>query len=143
MPAEREQAHAPVLVVDDDPDFREVIVQTLEAAGYRTVCASGQEEALAVLERERPRLVLTDLVMGRLDSGFAIGRRVKEDPRLREVPVVITTAISSQRGFDFQPREEGDLESMGADAFLPKPFPPERLLDLIEQLLPPGEEKTP
>ena len=126
---------SPVLVVDDDPDFREVIVQTLEAAGYRTVCASGPEEALAALERERPCLVLTDLVMTSMDAGFRIGRRIKEDPHLQGVPVVITTAIGSQRGFDFQPRREGDLESMGADAFLPKPFAPDKLLDLVERLL--------
>lgn len=126
---------APILVVDDDPDFREVIEATLLAAGYRPVCASGPDEALAALEGERPCLVITDLVMDSMDAGFRFGRRIKQDPRLQGVPVVITTAIGSQRGYNFQPSQEGDLESMGADAFLPKPFAPDKLLDLIEKLL--------
>ena len=140
MPAEDHARARRVLVVDDDQDFREVIRQTLESAGYEPVCVASVDEAVREMESRLPRLVVTDLVMGQLDAGFALGRRIKSDPRWRDTPVIVVTAIGSQRGFDFRPQGEPDLETMGADAFLRKPFSPDALLDVIEGVL--GESET-
>ncbi|MFH0964976.1 MAG: response regulator [Planctomycetota bacterium] len=129
-----------ILVVDDDPDFRDVVGHVLVGAGYRVACAANPDEAFARMEREKPSLVLTDLVMTNLDAGFAFGRRIKDDPRLRDVPIVIATAISSQRGFDFTPRTPDDLRSMGADDYLAKPIAPRLLLEKIAALLQPPRE---
>lgn len=124
-----------ILLVDDDLDFLEMNKHVLESRGYRTVCVSDRQEALATMENEKPSLVVTDLMMQALDSGFSLSRRIKEDRRFRNVPVIILTSISSRRGFDLNPRTPKELKAMCADAYFDKPVPPETLLAKIEELL--------
>ena len=107
-----------IMVVDDDLDFLEIQRHVIEAGGYRVSCASDPHDALRKMERDRPEVVVTDLMMTSLDSGFSLARRLKRDPRFKNIPVVIVTAIGGQRGYDFVPRSPEDLEAMNADAFL-------------------------
>ena len=74
-------------------------------------------------------------MMSALDSGFTFARALKADPRLAGLPVIIVSAVSSQKGFDFSPRTADDLAAMGADAFFDKPVAPEALLDKVKELL--------
>lgn len=124
-----------ILLVDDDTDFLEINRHVLEPAGYRTCCATSPNEALECIAQERPDLVITDLMMSNLDSGFSLARRLKQDERCAAVPVIIVTGVSSQAGFDFRPRSEADLAAMGADAFLEKPVQPKVLLSRVATLL--------
>ena len=124
-----------IMVVDDDIDFLEWSRCVLEAAGYRVRCCSDPETALAKMAQEPPALVITDLMMKSLDAGFSLAERIKNDPRFRAIPVIIVTAASSQRGFDFRPQSAADLEAMRADAFLCKPVDPKVLLATIQSLL--------
>ena len=80
-----------VLVVDDDPDVRVLLEQELVAAGYRVRTASGGAQALELLRRERPSAMILDLMMPPPD-GFEVLYRLRQDPALRELPVVIVTA---------------------------------------------------
>jgi CheY-like chemotaxis protein len=80
-----------VLVVDDDPDVRALFEQELVAAGYRVRTASGGAQALELLRREQPSAVLLDLMMPPPD-GFEVLYRIREDPNLRDLPVIIITA---------------------------------------------------
>jgi CheY-like chemotaxis protein/anti-sigma regulatory factor (Ser/Thr protein kinase) len=80
-----------LLVVDDDADVRELLTRELVSAGYRVQSAAGGSEALDAMERERPSAVLLDLMMKPPD-GFEVLCRMREDPALREIPVVIVTA---------------------------------------------------
>jgi CheY-like chemotaxis protein len=80
-----------LLVVDDDADVRQLLTQELVSAGYRVQSAAGGSEALEAMEQERPSAVLLDLMMKPPD-GFEVLCRMREDPALREIPVVIVTA---------------------------------------------------
>ncbi|MGA2481006.1 MAG: hypothetical protein ABSG63_19860, partial [Spirochaetia bacterium] len=79
--------------------------------------------------------VVTDLMMSALDSGFTLARALKNDPRLAGIPVIIVSAVSSQKGFDFHPRTAEELEAMGAVAFFDKPVAPLALLSKVKELL--------
>lgn len=124
-----------VLLVDDDPDFLEINRNILEAAGHAVACASDPAAAMQEMARAAPDLVIADLMMVDLDSGFSLARRIKGDARFRAVPVIILTAASSQRGFDFAPRSPEDLAAMCADAYFDKPVAPEVLLAKVRELL--------
>jgi len=124
-----------ILLVDDDPDFVEMNRHVLEAAGYRVRAVHDPREAIDAVADEPPDLVVTDLMMKALDSGFALARRIKENPRLASVPVIILTSVTSQMGLDFRPRTPADLAAMCVDAYFDKPVAPQVLLDKVKELL--------
>jgi CheY-like chemotaxis protein len=124
-----------VLLLDDDLDFLEMNKQILETRGYEVVCSSDPHEALKMMEKERPDLVVTDLMMKSLDSGFSFSRQIKEDPRFVNIPVIIVTAIGSQRGFDFIPRTPEELKAMHAEAYFDKPVALEVFIAKVEELI--------
>jgi len=124
-----------ILIVDDDYDFLEINRMILERAGYRVVTAAEPRQAFAKMEAEKPDLVITDLMMTDIDSGFSFSRTIKEDPRYAGVPIVIATSVSSAMGLDFRPRSDGDLAHMHVDAYFDKPLDPTRLIATIGSLL--------
>ncbi len=124
-----------ILIVDDDYDFLEVNRLTLERAGYRVTTAAEPKQALALMEKERPDLVITDLMMTTLDSGFLFARAIKEDERFAGIPVIIATSVSSALGLDFRPRTEEERADMSVDAYFDKPLDRAHLLSTIEELL--------
>ena len=83
---------------------------------------------------EKPDLVITDLMMSDLDSGFAFAKKLKEDPR-GSAPVILLTSVTRQLGMDFHPRSADDLAAMHVDAYFDKPAAPASLLAKIEELL--------
>jgi len=124
-----------ILLVDDDVDFLEINRLILEPQGYRVRCCSNPDEAWRQMEQEKPNLIITDLMMNNLDAGFSFSQRVKDDPRFRDVPVIIATAVSSEQGFDFRPRTPAELAAMCVDAYFDKPIRPPALLAKVEELL--------
>jgi signal transduction histidine kinase len=108
-----------VLVADDNADMRQYIARLL-AERYRVEAVADGEAALAAARRRPPDLVLTDVMMPRLD-GFGVLHGLREDPRTREVPVIM---LSARAG------EESRVEGMeaGADDYLIKPFSARELL---------------
>jgi class 3 adenylate cyclase len=105
-----------VLVVDDDPLNRRLLTTSLERDGHTTASAVDGEEALAILATEAPDVVLLDLVMPGLD-GMAVLERMKDDPSLRHVPVIVISGVDEAASVV-------RCIEMGADDFLPKPFDP-------------------
>jgi CheY-like chemotaxis protein len=124
-----------ILLVDDDLDFLEINRQILEPKGYRVACETDPQAAWQRLKAEKPDLIITDLMMSDLDSGFSLSRHVKQDPHLVDVPIIMATAITSQIGLDFRPRTPEDLAAMCVDAYFDKPIPPQKLLDKVAELL--------
>jgi CheY-like chemotaxis protein len=124
-----------ILIVDDDYDFLEINRLILERAGYRVVTAAEPKQALTKMEAEAPDLVITDLMMTSLDSGFLFARTIKEDPRYAGVPVIIATSVSSALGLDFRPRTDADRAHMHVDAYFDKPLDTAKLLATIDKLL--------
>jgi CheY-like chemotaxis protein len=132
-------ASAVIFLVDDDRDFLELEQSVLAANGYTVMCFSDPQSALAAMSAQYepgcPALIVTDLMMKSLDAGFTFARAVKANPRFADVPVIIVSAVASQKGFDFRPATDADLAAMGADAFFDKPAPPEALLAKVKELL--------
>ncbi len=104
---------ATILVVDDEPRAQILLRNLLEVAGYRVICASNGPEALASA-RQLPDVVLLDLMMPGMD-GYEVCRRLRADPALAAMPVIMLTALDDRAS-----RLKG-LEA-GADDFLSKPF---------------------
>lgn len=124
-----------IMIVDDDVDFLDVYRRLLSREGYRTVCCTGPEEAFRRMAEETPSLIITDLMMESLNSGFTFAKAVKGDPKCANVPIVVATAAGSQRGYDFRPVTDAELREMCADAFFEKPLNIKRLLSTISSLL--------
>jgi CheY-like chemotaxis protein len=124
-----------ILLVDDDYDFLEMNRFILEGAGYRVVTATNPPEAMRRIAAETPDLVITDLMMTSVDAGFAFSAQLKDDPRTAQVPVIISTSVSSQLGLDFRPDSEDDLRKMRVDAYFDKPIQAHALLAKVEELL--------
>lgn len=112
----------PILVVDDDPAIRATISDILTTEGYPVETAADGAEALAVVERSRPALVLLDMRMPVLDGwGFARGLR----ERGLRLPILVMTATQNARRW---------AEEIGADGYLAKPFDLLDLLRAVERL---------
>jgi CheY-like chemotaxis protein len=116
-------------------DFLDLTKHALEKAGYTVACFTDRGEALAAMGKQRPDAIITDLMMESLDAGFSFSRQIREDSRFGDVPIVMVTAASSQRGFDFRPKGSEDLAQMRVDAFLEKPVSPKSLLAKVEGLM--------
>jgi len=130
-------SHDPPLIVlvDDDPDFLVTQRHLLESNGYRVLGFTDPQAALKDIIEQKPPLVITDLMMKDLDSGFAFARLLKQDGRLQDISVIILTGISSRLAFDLRPQSSEDLAAMSADAFLEKPIAPSSLLAKVREVL--------
>ena len=118
---------AKVLIVDDEPDILLSLQFLMKKAGYDVRTAKDGEQALAEVAREKPDIVLLDVMMPKLD-GFSVCQRIKSDPALAGVRVVMLTA----RGRDVE-REKG--LSLGADDYITKPFSTKDAIDRVAALL--------
>jgi CheY-like chemotaxis protein len=119
-----------VLMVDDDPVVHLLYKRHLEREGYELVGARNGIEAVEVASRTKPDLILMDVMMPARD-GLATIRELKNNPSLREVPVVVLT--SNVEYYDVLGKE---ALSGGAALLLTKPLSPARLLAEVRRLLP-------
>ena len=116
-----------ILIVDDEPDIREVIRFALEAAGFETEEAAEAGAALEMIRRNPPDLLLLDWMLpGR--SGLDLARQLKEDPKTEGLPIIMVTARTEER--DLVKGLGG-----GADDYITKPFSPRELIARLKALL--------
>lgn len=119
-----------ILIVDDEAHIRRLLERTLadfEDQGVELLVADNGEDALQMIREEQPNLVFLDVMMPRM-NGFDVCETVKHELGLKEVYIVMLTA----KGQEFD-RERG--EQVGADIYLTKPFDPDRIYQLTEQVL--------
>lgn len=116
-----------ILSIEDQPDIRRLIRMTLEFKDYEVLEAGTGEEGLEIARRTPPDLILLDVMMPGID-GHEVARRLHADPRTREVPVVMISALGQTA------EVEAGLLS-GALHYLVKPFSPWELLDLAARLV--------
>jgi CheY-like chemotaxis protein len=114
-----------VVIVDDDEEIRELLLRTLPADGFEILEARDGHEALALVDREAPDLLVLDWNMPNVSGGDVLAELARKE---RRVPVIVLTA-------DDDPKRREIAEAHGADAFLVKPFSPIELLRAIERLL--------
>ncbi len=127
---------ATILVVDDEQDIRTYLRTLFAKHGYTVETASDGEEGLTVAQRVRPDLIFLDIMMPKR-TGIMAYRRLKKDPDLGKVPVVILTGLSQYRSFFAQ-----DFEQVPhPEAFVEKPPEPDKLIELARKLVPAEAEK--
>ena len=124
-----------ILIVDDDYDFLEINRHILERAGFRVATAASPTQAMERVAAETPDLVITDLMMSEVDSGFSLSRRLRDDPRTTAVPIIMSTSVTTALGLDFTPHSADDLASMKVDAYFDKPLDPVALVAKVRELL--------
>jgi two-component system phosphate regulon response regulator PhoB len=116
-----------ILVVDDEPDIVALVVYHLARAGYRVSSASSGPDAVALARRERPDLVVLDLMLPGM-SGFDVLREIRATDDTRNIAVLMLTARK-----DEPDRIKG--LSLGADDYLTKPFSPQELVLRVQAIL--------
>jgi diguanylate cyclase (GGDEF)-like protein len=117
-----------VLVVDDDPDKRMLLTVALQMAGYDVRAANDGEEGLAAVESYQPDLIITDVMMPRMD-GYELARRVRANPQTRFIPIIIQTAARN----DAQDARRG--AEVGALGYITDPTDIDLLLARARTLL--------
>lgn len=124
-----EPQHKPrkVLIVEDNPETADVLETSLQLEGYQTVKIHAVGQAIQALLREKPDLVLLDVVMPDV-SGLEFLRYLRRDPRFDQVPIMIVSARA----------EAEDIKKglqAGATAYLPKPFTQDELIQAVSKVL--------
>jgi DNA-binding response OmpR family regulator len=120
-----------LLVVEDIPDILKLLEATLTFKGHRVVTARNGEEALAEIDRERPALVITDILMPKMD-GFSLVHRLRINPETRDIPVVFLSATY------VAPEDKAFALSIGVTRFIEKPVALDKFVPIIERLLKQG-----
>jgi len=117
-----------LLVVEDVPDTLNLVEITLKFKGYRVVTATNGQEALKAIEEERPSIIITDILMPRMD-GFTLVHRLRVHPETRNIPVIFLSATY------VAPEDKEFALAIGATQFLEKPIDIDELLRSVANLL--------
>ena len=121
-------AYGPVLIVEDVPNVLELLEVTLRFKGYAVITARNGEEALEAIEKERPALIVTDILMPKMD-GYAFVQKLRLNPDTRAIPVVFLSATY------VTPEDKDFALSLGAARFMEKPIDTEDFLLTIAELV--------
>jgi len=127
---------ATILIVDDDPDFTFVCRSVLEREGYTVSTAASGEQALASLHRERPDLMLLDVMMSTILEGVEVCKKVRADPALSSLPIVMISSIATTEHASEFPCDE----RLPINTWLSKPLQPAVLARTVKRLLETGSE---
>ncbi len=119
---------AKILVVDDEPEFVDVVQTVLEGSGYEVVTAGSGEEGKQTALDEEPDLIILDVMMETDKAGFDVARWLRSEEATEETPIVMLTAVNQKYPFGFK---EDDIW-LPVDKFCEKPISPEDLLEEIE-----------
>ena len=120
-----------VLVVDDDPDFLEYTRIVLESQGYTVQTAATSDVALRMMRADKPDVALLDVMMSYVLDGLNLTRQMRDDPGLKDIPVIMISAIVSREEAGVFPTDE----YLAVDAFLTKPVDPANLLNQVAKLI--------
>ena len=132
-------ANKKILIIDDDPDIVEAMRMPLEANAYNVVTASNGKEGLKRVKEEIPDLIILDVMMETDTEGFHVAYELKNEgpdseyKDCRNIPILMITAISQQKGMNFSP--EKDDTFLPVDGFIEKPVQPRDLLEKVAELL--------
>ena len=137
-----------ILIVDDEPDVLTFTSAVVEENGYQSVKAKNGVEGIELVYKEKPDLVLLDLMMPK-KSGIMMFQELRKDPKMSHIPVIVVTGISEVTGVDFrnfmykQPlkNEKKFIETTGLtkytipDGYIEKPIDPDELIKVIKKVL--------
>jgi CheY-like chemotaxis protein len=126
----------PILVVEDVPNVLELLEVTLRFKGYPVITANNGEEALEKVASEHPALVITDILMPKMD-GYALAHRLRTNPQTRLTPLIFLSATY------VTPEDKKFAISLGAVRFIEKPIDTEEFLLTVAELLTQGPNPIP
>jgi len=121
-------AYGPILIVEDVPNVLELLEVTLRFKGYAVITAHNGEEALDVISKTRPVLIITDILMPKMD-GYAFIQKLRINPETRSIPVVFLSATY------VTPEDKDFALSLGAARFMEKPIDTEDFLLTVAELV--------
>ena len=122
-----------ILVVDKDLSFVDKLRQKYMTAGWQVLCARSKAEAQGIFAATRPDVVVTEVILEHMDSGFCLAWEFKQ--KYPDVPVIIVSDVAWKTGLTFKLSSAGAKNWIKADAFLDKPVRLEELETLIDTLL--------
>lgn len=123
--------YGPILVVEDNANVRELLDVTLRFKGYPVVTARNGQDALEMIVRERPAIVITDILMPKLD-GYSLAHALRKDPRTAQIPIIFISATY------ITPEDKRFALSLGAIRFVEKPIDTEDFLLTVAEVLTQG-----
>ena len=130
-----------LLMIDDDPDFVAGIKAILDSTGeFEVDVTHNPKDGLKALQTKEYDLLLLDIMMGRGAEGVMIARKLRKDPKLREMPVLIMTGMREQIAFLF-PGEPIHPGFVKVDELVEKPVEPGLLLEKVHSLIQAAEER--
>ncbi|MBK6430036.1 MAG: response regulator [Anaerolineae bacterium] len=124
-------ASATILVVDDDPDFVEIMRTILVSRGYRVITAANGAQALRQVAEAQPDLMILDIMMSTALDGYNVSETLAADPQSRFLPIIMVSSIAETPHAGLFPLED----RLHMDAWLSKPVNPGELLRKVEELL--------
>jgi two-component system, cell cycle response regulator DivK len=116
-----------ILVVEDQPDNRQIIRDMLAPTDHEITEAENGEEALAAIAKQRPDLILMDIRLPIMD-GYQVTRQIKADPATRSIPIIAVTSHALDG-------EEQTARAAGCDGYVPEPYSPRQLLAKVRHYL--------
>lgn len=122
---------AKILIVDDDPDFVKLCQRILRSKGYETATAASGKQALELMRKDKPDLVLLDIMMAYILDGLDVSREMAQDPQLKDIPVIMVTSLTGARAQVSLPSDE----FIPVDEWIHKPIDPDQLLARVEAAL--------
>jgi CheY-like chemotaxis protein len=122
---------AKILVVDDDRDFIKITSMILQANNYEVVTAANGEQGLKAMRREKPALVILDVMMSYVLDGIDVRRTMAQDPDLKDIPVIMATSLTAAKAQGALPTDE----YVPASEWIHKPIDPDVLLDRVKKSL--------
>jgi len=122
-----------ILLVDDEVDFVEITKVALENKGYQVVVAYDGKEALNMVQKEKPDLIILDVMMATKTEGFDVSREIRKQKEFQNTPIIMLTAIRER--MDVKWKIQPDKDWLPVTEFMEKPIPPEKLIEKIEEML--------
>jgi CheY-like chemotaxis protein len=122
---------ARILVVDDDPDFVEIMRTILLTEGYEVVTAANGDQALNQVRAAKPDLILLDVMMSTILDGVNVSQELDDDAELREIPLVMVSSIASTDHAEVFPTDQ----YVHLDRWLSKPVQPQELLKTVKHFI--------
>jgi len=120
-----------ILVIDDDIDLVEVLRIVLEKEGYAVLDAQDGERGIKMVREHKPDLIILDVMMNTEDEGFDVATRLDADPQLKQIPVIMLTAVGQMTGYKY----DKDKDNVPVEEYIEKPIMPNALLKVIRRYI--------
>jgi CheY-like chemotaxis protein len=120
-------AEKKILVIDDDPDILDTIMMILKSNGYNVITCMSGEESVEIAEREKPDMILCDMMMESIDEGTKVAQKIRK--KNKKVPIYLISSIGAATSSNI------DIAKLGFNGVFQKPVNPESLLSAIKKAL--------